>query len=71
MPEQRAELDEAFLDGLSADMAEAKLADAGRVDQLSAIGEVKQACRGGGVRALAGLLGECPTRACRCPAADC
>ncbi|MNV94612.1 hypothetical protein D3C71_1894270 [compost metagenome] len=51
--EQVAELDEAILHVVAADMAKAELANTRRVDQVPAVGEVVQPRRGGGVGTLA------------------
>ena len=56
--EQFAKLDEAGFHIVAADMAQAELADAGRIDQVTALREMEQPRRGGGVRALAGQFRE-------------
>ena len=57
--QQVVELDEACLHIITADMAQAELANTGGVDQLAAAGEMEKPCGGGGVCALAGQFRQC------------
>src|SRR5690606_7222997 len=54
LPKQIIEFNEPRFHVGAADVAKAKLTDAGRVDQFAAAGKVEQPCGGGGVGALAG-----------------